>query len=537
MKKHLLLKTLLPVLLLAIVTSHNGCSSSRGTKIEGTSTTGNPMTTLKVAPYTFANGQSGNGLVFCTNKIILAPTDIHAPPVEVSFSNPAELPVPQAGTSLGSLFIPSGNYSQATLELSDVCGSGKSLGLTNGNGTFQTARTVPLGFAGQATVGVSSTITFDLQAIVDELETVNSDSQVVASATANSGGFHSNAWQTMTINGAPPASQWVRSVWTGREMIVWGGCNTSATEAAYEQCGGASVNTGGRYNPITDTWTATSTVNAPSPRHGFAIAWTGSKLIVWGGHNDGAPFRNGGLYDPSTDTWKAISTVNAPTTGMEPAFAWTGTELIVWGGDPVSPAPAGGRYNPSTDTWAPMTTTNAPAARMYSVSTWTGSEMLVWGGVGPGYLNTGGRYNPSLDRWLPINSSGAPSGRSQMRTVWTGQEMIIWGGVDPSVRNDGARYNPATDTWTAMTLTNAPSARHSYSEIWSGQEVMIWGGSKDDGGRYDPSTDSWLPMSANDAPSARFGNGSVWTGSEMIIWGGKPDAALPPLNTGGRYSP
>ena len=41
------------------------------------------------------------------------------------------------------------------------------------------------------------------------------------------------------------------AVWTGTEMIVWGG-GTNTT----------SLNTGGRYNPSTDSWTATTTTNA-----------------------------------------------------------------------------------------------------------------------------------------------------------------------------------------------------------------------------------------------------------------------------------
>ena len=46
------------------------------------------------------------------------------------------------------------------------------------------------------------------------------------------------------------------AVWTGTEMIVWGGIN-----------GSSYLNTGGRYNPGTDSWTATSTTNAPDARH------------------------------------------------------------------------------------------------------------------------------------------------------------------------------------------------------------------------------------------------------------------------------
>ena len=62
------------------------------------------------------------------------------------------------------------------------------------------------------------------------------------------------------------------AVWTGSEMIVWGGDNALQL-----------LNTGGRYNPSTDSWTATSHhQRAHCPRLHTAV-WTGSEMIVWGG--------------------------------------------------------------------------------------------------------------------------------------------------------------------------------------------------------------------------------------------------------------
>ena len=61
------------------------------------------------------------------------------------------------------------------------------------------------------------------------------------------------------------------AVWTGSEMIVWGGLWLRR------------FNSGGRYNPSTDSWTATSTTNAPTARYGHTAVWTGSEMIVWGG--------------------------------------------------------------------------------------------------------------------------------------------------------------------------------------------------------------------------------------------------------------
>src|SRR4030095_16684820 len=46
-----------------------------------------------------------------------------------------------------------------------------------------------------------------------------------------------------------------------------------------------------------DSWTATSTTNAPTARTGHTAVWTGSEMIVWGGNNDNFDYlKTGGRY-------------------------------------------------------------------------------------------------------------------------------------------------------------------------------------------------------------------------------------------------
>src|SRR5207247_6100434 len=45
----------------------------------------------------------------------------------------------------------------------------------------------------------------------------------------------------------------------------------------------------------TDSWTATSTTNAPAGRFAHTAVWTGSEMIVWGGYNGGF-LNTGGRY-------------------------------------------------------------------------------------------------------------------------------------------------------------------------------------------------------------------------------------------------
>ena len=60
-----------------------------------------------------------------------------------------------------------------------------------------------------------------------------------------------------------------------------------------------------RYNPTSDTWTPLSTMGAPSPRMGPTAVWTGTEMIVWGGRVDQTTLGDGGRYNPVTNTWTA----------------------------------------------------------------------------------------------------------------------------------------------------------------------------------------------------------------------------------------
>jgi hypothetical protein len=212
-----------------------------------------------------------------------------------------------------------------------------------------------------------------------------------------------------------------------------------------------------------DTWTATDTTNAPLGRDWHTAVWTGSEMIVWGGEdNNPSYFNTGGRYDPSTDSWTATSTANAPSARILHTAVWTGSEMIVWGGNDtvVGRANTGGRYNPSTNSWTTTSTSNAPIGRDGHTAVWTGSEMIVWGGIDASfnYSNTGGRYNPGTNSWATTSTTNAPSIRSLHTAVWSGSEMIVWGGFDATNNlHTGGRYNPSTNSWTATSTTQAPS--------------------------------------------------------------------------------
>lgn len=117
-------------------------------------------------------------------------------------------------------------------------------------------------------------------------------------------------------------------------MIVWGGSDSSG-----------QLNTGGRYNPSTNSWLATTITNAPDVRASHIAVWSGSEMIVWGGGNSNGSLNTGGRYDPSTESWVATTTTDAPEVRQIHTAVWTGSEMIVWGGgNHLGDLNSGGRY-------------------------------------------------------------------------------------------------------------------------------------------------------------------------------------------------
>lgn len=310
-----------------------------------------------------------------------------------------------------------------------------------------------------------------------------------------------NSW--MAMKSGAPVTQSNISVWTGSEMIVLGG----------------------RYNPATDSWIATSSVNAVTAAYNQTAVWTGSEMIVWGGHGLAEMTRRntGGRYNPTTDTWIATSTTNAPTARQFHTAVWTGSEMIIWGGEDNNPTNTGRRYNPSTDSWTETTTASAPTGRYEHTAVWTGSEMIIWAGLGAnGVLFTGGRYNPGTDTWNTMSTTGA-AGVLGHSAIWTGNEMIVCGGSS----GGASRYTPSTDTWNP-TSPSSLTARQNHVAIWTGSEMIIAGGIGSDtntGARYNPVTNTWTAIAAGGGFNIST---AVWTGSEMIVWG---------YNSGARYNP
>ena len=280
------------------------------------------------------------------------------------------------------------------------------------------------------------------------------------------------------------------SVWSGRQkrsgrdLVLWGG---------YTGYGGTFFNDGFTWNPDTDSWTAMAP-SPLSPRANPGAVWTGREVIIWGGYDQGeSPLGDGAAYNPDTDTWRMLSP--APIGPAIPvASIFTGEEAIFWGSTErgADGALEGAAYNVETDSWRKIA--DAPAAINSGSGIWADGdpserhEMIVFGAE-LGYGNRsateqaiGIAYDPGSDTWRRLPDVELSPQAAVV--AWTGEEVIAW---DYGLQ--AAAYDRVRDAWRR--LPDIPlEGSECYPETEAfGVHVLAWYCGQ--AALFDTRNDSW----------------------------------------------
>jgi len=332
--------------------------------------------------------------------------------------------------------------------------------------------------------------------------------------------------RAMSPQDAPGPRAGHSAVWTGHEMLIWGGDNSLESE-------GIRFNDGAAYEPTRNRWRALSTTNAPQPRSHHTAVWTGRAMVIWGGSGVHGELDDGGTYEPLTRTWRALPRQGALSPRQDAVGVWTGHELILWGGSTARGERLfgdGARWRPGDDHWRTMAATRAPSPRSGAVAIWTGREVVIWGGrsAAPGSktLNDGAAYDPASDQWRRLSLIGAPAGRIAAAGLWTGREVLIWGGKTSDRSEaacDGAAYDPRRDTWRTISARDCLS-RDSLRAVWTQRGLLVVGETNSDA-VYPPREGALLPNGESRWRNFPVGFGwnetaAVWTGRDLLMWGG-----------------
>lgn len=343
------------------------------------------------------------------------------------------------------------------------------------------------------------------------------------------------------------------SVWTGKELLVWGGSTLIGSQNRWLADGAALDPVANRWRPLPP---------APiGPRSEAAAVWTGSEMVVWGGTANSQMLVDGAAYNPQTGRWRMIAS-HSSGGGIRPVVVWTGREMLVMSGGNTPLRTSA--YDPSSDRWRRLTPPPGSLVMPYPQAVWTGSEavLVLWptgptGSVGPGSgagdtalgaptvaersaavgttppappgppppvappMPIGGgpnsnmflaSYSPDSDQWSRLPDVEMKDG-SLPRLVWTGREVLVLQSALP-----GAAFDPERQTWRPIKPLPGDASSFADSAVWTGNLALLWSGGNE-GLAYDPEADVWWTF---DAGGLRNRSGAVvaWADGVFVGWGG-----------------
>jgi hypothetical protein len=316
------------------------------------------------------------------------------------------------------------------------------------------------------------------------------------------------------------------SVWTGEELLVWGGLSPDNKRLA----------DGAALDPVANRWRPLP--RAPISARGYpAAVWTGSEMVVWSGSLADEPFLDGAAFNPRTNSWRSIAS-NPFEGANRPAVVWTGTEMLVFSS--VNAPRRASAYNPATDRWRRLPPPPGLLVTPDPEIAWTGSEAVLLlapdtstqppgpdtrviegppAQTAPQQVGGGPNSNPFLasysvasDKWSRLPAA-ALTERVVPRLVWTGREVLVLQIALPSLA-----FDPQRKSWRS--LATAPEDQPSFdlSAAWSGRLVLFWAGGEE-GLAYDPELDRWSTFDAGGL-RRRADAVVVWADGLLVGWGG-----------------
>jgi hypothetical protein len=288
-------------------------------------------------------------------------------------------------------------------------------------------------------------------------------------------------------------------IWTGSEMIVWGGWGDENGDVRFAD--------GAAFDLESGVWRVIA--ESPlTPRRDHQAAWTGEEMLIVGG--DGP--RDGAAYDPMSDSWRPLPDTPIQTSG-DPieitSSVWTGEGLVVW----HVPSDQIAAYSPETDRWSRLPSTDLGVHR--GVLRWTGSDLYTFGTepVFPDRVPLVG-VRLEEDHWIPLppaelwtETHNTPA--SPRLTAWTGDRFVAF--TDSGSQGRTLAYSPSIDTWEEIEAIPVGGSEGFPEPLPIGGPILVF---RTPAAVFDPESNTWtiVELVGGDARYA------VWTGTQVLAW-------------------
>jgi hypothetical protein len=189
---------------------------------------------------------------------------------------------------------------------------------------------------------------------------------------------------------------------------------------------------------------------------GVSSVWTGRELFLWGAP---IPAGSSGMtLDPRNGKSRVVG--GGPSQRQDALLLWTGREVLIWGGSCTvdlslvgCSTADGATYDPATRAWAPVPAAPFPWSPGVT-ATWTGHEMVVTNPTGSG--PSAATYDPATEAWTALPDPPMSFSQSTVAAAWNGQQVVfgLLGGPIPDGRAAEA-FDPAQRAWRGLPVPPA----------------------------------------------------------------------------------
>jgi len=334
--------------------------------------------------------------------------------------------------------------------------------------------------------------------------------------------------------------------------------------------------------PVTD-------VPWPSPRPGtwrplppapltsrvnYAVVWSGSELIVWGGFDSiNRPQLDGAAFDPTQGEWQPL-----PFTAARDAAkvgVATGAEVVLvsssetrrydpverrWRAGPVIPLPARHGMNnqllvagdtvvaisepyerdersaaftlrPGDAEWTRLPDIPITMTQAHAVLTADTQILVIGPPRGDEDLAVAIDLAGSPATWHAVDAPpGLPHDLVSLNGVAAGDRIMLWG--TRAETNSGTHAYAAVrdrDGWRRVSPGPLRPTRAT-TLLWTGERTLVWSRVDNVGALFDPETERWTEIPPPPIVGLDLAREAVWAESGLLVWGA--------LGTGGAmYTP
>ncbi len=287
------------------------------------------------------------------------------------------------------------------------------------------------------------------------------------------------------------------------------------------------------YDPSTGTWTYAASMAQARWYHTMVKLQNG-KILVIGGDDTLAgmqPLKSCEIYDPNTNTWTLTDSLNRARIEPSAVVLQNGKVLVTGGMDGLTPVPECEIYDPQTGTWS--YTSPYPSGRFgHTLTLLPNGNVLSTGGTtlwsGPADTRI---YEVSTGTWRTTGELNVKRDHHTATTLDNGKILVVGGMNESGAATSVCEiFDPATETWSITGSLSYARHAHQTVKLPDGRVITIAGRNDAIGFLssceiYNPQTGQWSPT-ASLYPAREDHTATLLLDGKVLVAGGWPTAAL-----------